>query len=72
MGLHCPQDHYDDLQELSFHYEFLKGTDDLGLRLKKGWQRVAVCNVEALLVFTLLLILKVLGKALQVLLVPLW
>ena len=34
MGHYCPQDYVDDLQELPFHYEFLKKDTQSGTSTK--------------------------------------
>jgi hypothetical protein len=34
MGGYLPQNHLDDLQEMPFHHEFLKGKDNIRLRLR--------------------------------------
>ena len=33
MGCYLPQNHFDDMQEMPFHHEFLKRTRNLRLRL---------------------------------------
>ncbi len=36
MGLFCSQDYIDDLQELPFYHELLKGPNNLGFRLNSA------------------------------------